>query len=516
MKANEVVFRNINLGNLPKTKNGKGISWKDSVGKFIDGTYDTTDFIFLITEYRRINNHAILTIDFLGEKLEISSECLQRCTLRDVLHNYVIREFEWKYNIGDEIIDNKRDLVIIDRKRFAKGKNKYPLNFYKIKCNKCGFNSGSHYFKTKLIEEYWVDEYQLLKGCGCPCCCPTNKIIVVGINDIPTTDPWMIPYFQGGYDEAKLYTCKNGRRIYPKCPDCGRVRTTSIEIKTIHRNRSIGCICSDGKSYPEKFMTNVLDQLNIKFKYQKSFNWSKDKIYDFYIQNINSIIEVHGEGHYEESFSRIVGGKSLEETQINDAFKEKLAIENGVDKYIIIDARRSDWKWIMKSILNSGINSLYDLSNLDWLKAHEYATKNLVKESCNLWNKGKSAKEISKILGLHVSSVGRYLKSGKELNWCDYDEYISYQRGMRTIQSEIICINNSKVYLSTYHASETILKEEDFYISHQNMGIAIKQKRPIKDYMFKNVRDLTEEDKVKYNVEYQIQQRLKERQELIN
>ena len=49
-----------------------------------------------------------------------------------------------------------------------------------------------------------MSERQILNGKRCACC--SNSVVVEGINDIPTTAPWMVDYFPGGYEEAKRYT----------------------------------------------------------------------------------------------------------------------------------------------------------------------------------------------------------------------------------------------------------------------------------------------------------------------
>ena len=85
------------------------------------------------------------------------------------------------------------------------------------------------------------------------------------INNVVIKAPWMVKYFQGGYDEAKLYTIGSHKEIYPICPECGRVKDKPIEVKTIYYNTSIFCSCSDGISYPNKFMFNILAQLRINF-----------------------------------------------------------------------------------------------------------------------------------------------------------------------------------------------------------------------------------------------------------
>jgi hypothetical protein len=48
--------------------------------------------------------------------------------------------------------------------------------------------------------------------------------------------------------------------------------------------------CVEGISYPEKFMISILNQLKIKYKHQKTFKWSENKKYDFFVERFNCII----------------------------------------------------------------------------------------------------------------------------------------------------------------------------------------------------------------------------------
>lgn len=99
---------------------------------------------------------------------------------------------DYKYEIGKCIHDNKRDFVITNRyKQDSVRKNGYieKIKRYNLHCNICGADVS-------------LSQSQLDKGTQCPCC--TNKQVVIGINDIPTTDPWMIKFFPGGYDEQRI------------------------------------------------------------------------------------------------------------------------------------------------------------------------------------------------------------------------------------------------------------------------------------------------------------------------
>ena len=50
-------------------------------------------------------------------------------------------KFKWFYEINQEIINNDKEFTIIERKKL---KNR---QYYKIKCNKCGFDSNKEYIK---------------------------------------------------------------------------------------------------------------------------------------------------------------------------------------------------------------------------------------------------------------------------------------------------------------------------------------------------------------------------------
>jgi hypothetical protein len=106
---------------------------------------------------------------------------------------------------------------------------------------------------------------EILRGTKCK--------LFEGYNDIVTVAPWMIDYFQNGEEEAKLYVPGSSKRAYFKCPDCGKIKSKPLAISDLNRKHSIGCKCKDNKSYPEKFMSEVLEQLNFNYIWGYSPNW---------------------------------------------------------------------------------------------------------------------------------------------------------------------------------------------------------------------------------------------------
>jgi hypothetical protein len=244
----------------------------------------------------------------------------------------------------------------------------------------------------------------------------------------------MIPFFQGGYDEAKLYTHGSNKKIYPKCPVCGKVKNKPMMIAEIYATNSIGCTCSDGISYPEKFITCILDQLKVVYVYQltkRQESWCKNYIYDFSYIEKSCIIETHGKQHYEDTNFR--GNKiKYKQQQENDRAKEQLAKINGIKHYIALDCRYSELEWIKKSVMESELPTLFNFKedDIDWLKCHEFALYSLVKIACDYKrnNQNMTTTQIGVILHLTKPTIRRYLKQGNELGWCHYDAEEEFQK----------------------------------------------------------------------------------------
>ncbi len=434
----------IDLSNLPL--NSHGVDWKEISLKRLKIPFRYNSIIGEITIKEFTDDRYLVIEYFKNEYFKIHVNNFLKCKLGEMLklinHNY-------KYNIGD-IVENNYSKIEIIKQFKKKSKEGVNVKWYKYLCLKCGY-------KHEIVET------SLLSGSGCPVC--ANKKVLVGYNDITITDEWMIKYFQGGVDEAKLYTRCSGKSIYPICPDCGEIRKKPISINNIYRTRSIGCKCSDGISFPEKFILELFRQLKVNYEYRKSnFKWNNRKEYDFYLMDFNSIVETHGEQHYKKSFHTIhKNSRTLEEEQENDRIKEQLAKENGIKYYIIIDCRKSELTWIKDSVLNSNLTKLFDLSTIDWLKCSDYACKNIIKEVCDIKNinPNYSTHDISKIVNLHSSTIMNYLKKGNELGWCNYNKEDARKiqglkmRGINhPLAQDIICLNTKEIFHTMTDASK--------------------------------------------------------------
>lgn len=404
---------------LPKWgKEGHGregsINWIESANTRAKLRFEYNEICgkFIITDYD-VNKSRVGLI-YNDEYFNIKTGHLVNCHLGKIV-GCITKKF--KFDIGYHICDKDRDMIITDRK-YSTDSCGRTWKVYKFKCNKCGFESGKHYKNGELIEEYWLDEYNLIKGIDCSCCGVTPKIIVEGINDIPTTAPWMVKYFKNQKDICK-YTKSSGKKAHFMCPDC--LTEKYIGVNGVYRNRSVGCFCNDNISYPEKYIKSLLNNLNINYIYQYAPNWAKGKRYDFYIPSLEIIIEANGMQHYRDSSGMYK--RTLKEESENDNNKKLLAVNNNIKEYIVIDCRYSNSEWIKASILSSRLNDIYDLSNINWNSCDEVANSNLVKLVCDLKNKDNSltTSEIELLTGVKQGVVNNYLKRGTKLGWCKYD-----------------------------------------------------------------------------------------------
>ena len=189
------------------------------------------------------------------------------------------------------------------------------------------------------------------------------------------------------------------------------------------KDRGVKCpLCGDGISYPNKFINSLLLQLGCNFEKEFIIDETSDKRYDFYIKDINTIIEVHGKQHYADTGFSACGGRTLEEEQLNDKLKEENARSKGYE-YIIIDARNSEMQWIRNSVLHSKLIELYDLSIVNWEQCDEFAVGSLTMKICSMFKEGDSSitNKIAKELGISRFTVVKHLKRGVEFGWCNYD-----------------------------------------------------------------------------------------------
>jgi len=308
----------------------------------------------------------------------------------------------------------------------------------------------------KCTGEWEPSAESLLSGYRCPYC--SNQKILIGFNDMWTTNPELAKLLANPEDGYKYFQGSN-KKVDWKCASCNSLlRNKSIANV---KNHGLSCNnCSDGISYPNKLMYNILNQLNVDFIPEYCPEWIKSKRYDFYfkLNNKEYIIEMDGgmgHGNY-----NLLSKMTPEESLAIDKYKEDLAIQHNT-KVIRIDCVKSELGYIKNNILSSDLNTIFDLNKINWLECHKLSLNSLVKIACELWNTLEySVKDIGILLKLNSSTIVRYLKKGTQIYWCKYnsnDEKIKNVKNNAILNSKKIrCIETDIVYNSMNEASKYI------------------------------------------------------------
>lgn len=409
-------IKKVILDDLPKR--GKLINWKASIGFEVNFQFYDISGIIKIIDY----DGKYLYIKYLDQNIfKIYTGNFQKCALGKLFET---NTSEFKVDIGTCFIDKNRNLTIISRKYKTQQKTKQRNNkeikftanekWYGYECKKCGYNG-------------LIIEGHLLKGQGCPVCCDSPQLVILGINSIYDNNKEMIPYI--GEEIAKTHTKCSGERVIAKCSNCGTEK--EMKIGTLYKY-GLGCSkCGDGISYPNKLMYNVLEQLlygNFTSEYYPNWckytinNINKRGFYDFYFElnNKKYIVEMDGSFHFEDNN---MNGRTKEESKEIDNLKDLKAKENGIE-VIRINCKESDLESIKNNILKSKLANLFDLINaIDWNKCEEFALSSFIKKACEIKrdNPDITFYEMVKILKLNSATIRNYLKKGSRLGWCDYD-----------------------------------------------------------------------------------------------
>ncbi len=281
---------------------------------------------------------------------------------------------------------------------------------------------------------------------GCPIC--SSRRVLKGFNDLWTTHPRIAAMLKNPEDGYK-YTAGSNKRLVWVCPDCGSEKLAMPAKATIQN--SLCTLCSSDTSYPEKFIVNLLQQFNISFEKEKTFEWSDNKRYDFYIPFYDCIIETHGKQHYSEVGFSHLSGKTYAEEQLNDFNKQLLAKEIGkVQNYVVIDCRKSELSWLKGKTLESGLLEVLQIipETVDWEECHEFALSNITKAVCDAYEKEgqKDIKILSIRFNLSYNTIWAKLKQGSLLGWCSYDPQEAIENRNRVNGKKIREMMSKPVY----------------------------------------------------------------------
>lgn len=342
-------------------------------------------------------------------------------------------------------LDNKRLMLLLAEKNI-----KYiPLE----DCN--GYTKKIKWLCYKSNHVFEATPSSILSGSGCPYC--SGHKVLKGFNDLWTTHPHiakMLRYPDVGYEKSHGSTYKTDWI----CPDCGHI----IKNKAIHDVvfRRLYCDnCGSNISYPERVLSSFLNQLHVDFIRDKTTSWSNRKRYDFIVSDLSLIIECHGGQHYldKECWTK----NNLSEIKETDERKKNLAISNGILYYVQLDCRNSSFEYIQKSICNSELSDIFDLTDFDWNLCKENICNlnyNYYQDILGLVKQGMSTpKEIADTLHIKRDTASRYLTKMSDVGIIQYDSQLAmknnYQHLKKILSKKVICVETGIIYDSVTDAA---------------------------------------------------------------
>lgn len=291
-----------------------------------------------------------------------------------------------------------------------------------------------------------------------------------GINDIATVAPWMVSWFK---DSAVPYThaVTSKHKVDWICPYCGAEIKNRPIVNFYYYKKVICPNCSDGMSYPERFLSNLFTSCNIDFQFHKHFSWSNGREYDFYIEPLNMIIETHGKQHYTNTWSVWVDQKQSMSIKDIDELKEMLAKNNNIQHYVVLNCSESNHEYISQSILSSILVNFYDFSNVDWRDIGIKSLKSIFMNIVDSYNAGHSQEETLKMFKVSSYTYYRYIKKAKALDLLDknitppkikankrtYKNTI--KSGERTISTECMGLTKREIEVCALAVREKEFKE---------------------------------------------------------
>ena len=243
-----------------------------------------------------------------------------------------------------------------------------------------------------------------------------------------------------------------------ECMDC------HYTYKTREECISTCPICGQKSSYSERFVYSVLKQANINFEPQKEFDWLPIRYYDTYLPDYNAIIEIHGIQHYEPTSLKNRQCKTTEEmyqqTIKADKLKYNTAILNGLNYFIINASNIDNLFEETKKIL-----TFIDFTNISKTECIKFASYKNIKQECDLWNQGISAKDIALQLNESQYTVQNKLRIGNECGMCIYDKHINMSNARKSqvrntnsnkskAGKSVKCTTTDKIFNSIKDATE--------------------------------------------------------------
>lgn len=407
----------IDLSDLPKKKlNNKQtvIDYEKVKGNKVKFKYKDIEDYLIISYYEKNEKGHIMELSYRNRKIKKPIKQVKRC----MLGNLVTDLYSYKLKVG-EVINNSKVL-----KHIRMGKNK---------------NRGYEMLCLETEQKYSIREDHVLNGVKSPY--TSNKKVWKG-NALATTHPNLLVYLKNK-ESGKKVTAYSDKKIECKCPNCGHER--DVVTKVLVRGGYFCPKCSKKVSYPEKFVSTLLELNNIKYINQKIFRDCKIKSYlpfDFYLPDYNCVIETHGLQHYSSTSKRSF--MNIDRNKKYDLFKKEYCKNKGI-KYIELNCSISEFDYMLKIVRESPLNQYikeYDILELKReLNDREIYVE--VDKIIDEYKKGESYNFLSKKYNIKTPTLILLLKRQGV-----------YENRKYTSKVKIICLNNKKVFESLKEGRE--------------------------------------------------------------
>lgn len=379
------LMKKVYLDNIPRNNKGN-IDWGTLKDYQVYFTYNEINDYLIIKEVIG----EMLTVSYHGKEGKISQTNLKRARLYNIVKG-INNTYSFKYEIGKTVTTNEgTEYSII-------GRYKNKSKMYTIKCENCNVAYD--------VTEAFVNRKSR------PICCSKRKV-AQGVNDLKTTHPHLLNYLVN--EEDGELASGSLKRIKVKCPFCEYIK--EVTVNSFVRFGMSCDACSDGFSFPNKIMLNILRKLDVSFHSEFTTDWLERKRFDFLIPSLQLIIEMDGEFHYQDTTY-----SQAKEVRENDMEKEIKAIERGY-KIIRIECL-GDFDEIMDNILNSEFSMYFpQVFDINREEIHSLSLKSICLLICELKTKNPSfsSKMIADKLDINVCTVIKYLKVGNKLGLCNY------------------------------------------------------------------------------------------------
>ena len=166
-----------------------------------------------------------------------------------------------------------------------------------------------------------------INGKGCPDCVPESNSERFRLS--PDEVERRVNACGGRILNKKEYINQAEKNLWIECFECGKPFLTSLRNFTQHGGQV--CLeCKNTESIGESKIKHYLNSRKINFTFQKWFDDCRDRNplpFDFYLMDLNTIIEFDGRQHFEETEYFTY---PLELVQKHDKIKNEYCYKNNI------------------------------------------------------------------------------------------------------------------------------------------------------------------------------------------